>query len=189
MRRLLIALLISLAACTATPDKNLHDLTLDEAPYWDLESLAGFDDALRKAYETKNYFWINDGQSPIDFDDLDYAEFSKFNGKVRIYKSRNKENHMSVSFSACNGIRAIYERDGDLWKYVVFGQTTIACERGVKDKSGKQVILYTAMVADDWFAKLARDIANYDVSPDGQTLTLTNIEGEPLGIFKKRAKT
>ena len=122
---------------------------------------------------------------PIVFDGLDFEDFSKFSGKVRIHNARNSENYMAVAFSACNGIKAIYERDGKIWQYVGPSQTMVACERALIDKSGKQVILGTAMIADYWFKKLAPDIINYDVSGDGRTLTLLGASGEQLGLFTR----
>jgi len=174
-----------LAACNSIADPALHELHYDEVPQWELISFAGFDDALRTVYEAKNYFGIYGTDSPIVFDGLDYANFSKVAGNLRIHRARNSEDFMAIAFSSCNGVRGTYERADDAWRYVGPSQTMMSCERVVRDKSGKQVLLYTPMIADDWFKKLAPSVTRYKVSVDGQTLTLLGASGEQLGLFTR----
>ena len=192
----LLAPLLFVGAC-ATPTSEdmppdiltkpaMHELRYDEVPQWDLVSLLGLGDALKKAYETKNYSGIYGVDSPVVFDDLDYADFSEVDGKLRVHRTRNREDLMAITFSSCNGISGTYEREGDAWRYVGLSQTTIACERAVRDETGKQVILGTPMVADDWFIKIAPDVTSYKVSAEGHTLALLGASGETLGTFSRR---
>jgi hypothetical protein len=164
----------------------LHELPYDEVPQWNLVSFTGFDEALRKAYEAKNYSGIYGVDSPIVFNGLDYADFSTVAGKLRVHRARNSEHFMAIAFSSCNGIRGTYERDGEAWRYIGPSQTMRSCERVVRDKSGKQVLLYTPMVADDWFIKLAPAVKDYDVSNDGQTLRLLGVDNVELGMFTRQ---
>jgi len=195
MRGLLNIFLLALSGCAATPDvelnspkSELHNQVVSDAPYWNLVSLDGFDDALRKAYDTKTYQFF-DSSIPIEFDEMDYDEFSKYSGKVRIYSvdynAQNDSNLMKISFSSCNGIGASYRHDGQHWRHISSGQTLISCERLALETSGKPVLLWTPMLLDNWFRKLAPDITGYDVSTDDQTLTLHDVDGKALGVFKK----
>jgi len=190
---LILVPLMFVSACTMPKSKDgpiealakpeLHELPYDEVPQWELVSLKGLDDALRRAYEAKNYSGIYGVDNPIVFDGLDYADFSEVAGKLRIHIARNSKDFMAIAFSSCNGIRGTYERDGDAWRYVGPSRTAISCERVVRDKSGKQVLLSTPMIVDNWFMRIAPDVKNYYVSANGKTLNLLGANAEELGVF------
>ena len=58
-------------------------------------------------------------------------------------------------------------------------------DRSIPSKSGKFVSAPTAMLADRTFIKISSKIKGYNVSSDGQILTLLDAEGVELGVFKR----
>ena len=186
MTRLFYILFVGLTACVAAPEVTVPESIAS----WKLESLAGLDNLLRKTYETKSYFWPGHVEIPVKFEDLDYAEFSKASGSLRVIsQTRDNVDHMVIAFSSCNANFADYVRDGVVWRHLTTSHTAKACFSNATDSSGKQVALMTPMFVDQHFTALAPDITNYEVSSDGQILTLLGADNQALGVFRLEEAT
>lgn len=183
MRYIFILMLAFFAACASSQTMNLHEMPRDEAPYWDLVSLTGFDEAMRDVYDTNIYKPYSYGSVSIKRADVDFDEFKKVSGFARVYKL---DGHVGVTFQACNGISARYKIEDGEWVHKGVGATMRSCERVALESSGKAVVLATPMFADDWFKKIAPAIKGYRVSEDNLTLTLVDAANEDLAVFTYR---
>ena len=188
MRYILVALLGLLAACAAPQKMNLHEMSADEAPYWNLVTLRGLDDALLKIYEDQ-YFTLSEKPQGYDLEfdknEIDHESFKKVGGFVRILK---RDDLVYVNFQSCNGISARYKIKKRVWVHQTTGSSMRSCERTVVGKSGKVTVAATPMLADHIFFQLAPEIKGYHVSDDGQMLTLLDADDNALGVFNYRGE-
>ncbi len=200
MKSLIVFLSACLTACTHTQSSepaqtgplnltqtvplNLSEMSSEDAPYWDLVSFTGMDDAFRTAYDAKSFTWSTGDIIPVETFDLGFEEFKKISGRIRIF-SHNEQ--VFLSYSSCNGISARYETGptGSL-VFKSAGSTGMACEYTPISPSGKPVILPNPMYADNWFEGVARKVVSYEVSDDRQTLTLHNNNDDVLAVFSYR---
>ena len=183
MRYIFILMLAFFAACTSSQTMGLHEMHRDEAPYWDLVSLTGFDQAMRDAYDTNVYKHYSYGSVSVEHGNVDFDEFKKVSGFAQVYKLGDE---IGVAFQACNGISARYKVEDGEWVHKGIGATMRACERTAFGPSGKAVVLATPMFADDWFKNMVPAIKGYRVSEDNLTLILVDAAGEDLAVFKYR---
>lgn len=164
---------------------DLHTLHRDTAPYWDIVSFTGFEEMMRKVYDTQTYDGGSYGVVEMDIPDIDFDEFYHLSGFGHV---SGNEDTVSITFQSCNGTSARYEVEGKALSHKGIGQTMRACERVVVDKSGKRATVYTPMFADEWFASIAPKITGYSVSEDGQSLTLMDENRDVLAEFKYRGE-
>ena len=205
MKYILLTLAAGLSACAVSPKStsvaiaeapakislasqlngDLHTLHRDTAPYWDIVSFTGFEEMMRKAYDTDIYDGGNYGEIDLNLPDIDFDEFFEFSGFAHVYGHEGK---VYITYHSCNGISARYEIEDGSLAYKRYGETMRACERTVIGKSGKRATVYTLMFADDWFASIAPKITGYSVSEDGQSMTLTDENQDVLAEFKYRGE-
>ena len=174
-----LMLAVSLTACsTAASPLALHELPSKKAPQWDLVSVKGLNEHLKDAYESGTV----KGASEVG-----YNAFMKPRGTLKIGGATNSddEEEVHISFKTCGGFWVSYMRvDGSL-KAMSSGYPGVACWNHYGQKDGKDLFLYTQTLYNDFFGTILAKVTNYQVSNDGQTLTLLDASGEHLGVFKR----
>lgn len=169
MKALSIMTALCLAGCKATPMPDLYSHSAETAPVWSMVSLEGLDEALKQAYDTQSMTIYAQG-SPIDLKlaGIDFEDFVAVMGRLTIHKS---DNSVIIGFKSCNSLGAQYKYVGGALKYKDWIGTSMACP------------MSASMLVDAKFVELAPKIKGYQLSKDGQMLTLMDSNQNALGVF------
>jgi len=197
-----LMLAVPLTACsTAASSLALHELPSIEAPYWDLVSVKGLNEHLKKAHETdtvttKFYEWDNEvGEGivterirPVRVSHVDLEEFLKPRGVLKISgKSKfDPKAIMYISFQTCNPFNIIYVSHEGGFRAKDVSRNGLACWSNYGQKEEKEVYLPIQRFFDPFITDVLMDVTNYSVSHDGKTLTLLGQGSEELGVFKRK---
>ena len=183
-----IATVISAMALTACASVQattpLHEMAREDAPMWDMVSLQNLDEAFKASFERKTMI-VEFGGAPIplEFEGVNFEEFKKVEASTRIYK-RNDNVFISFDPSSCKaGIGVSYELVEEALEFKSFHQPGPACSRMVRGKSGKQYNIPTHYLVQTKFMEIAPQVKWYDVSSDGNALTLLDSENQELALF------
>ena len=171
--------LLLLSACAKFDDHNLLATPEGQGLGWEMVSLKGLDEALL----------ATDQADIVEQIDFKYTDLDDIKVRAGITKNPVKKRSLLINFMSCNSGAATYSIRGGKLRYKIHVGTLILCGRIIDGETGRRVILGTAAIVDELFQSLAPQVTNYDVSPDGQILTLVDKEGLPLGVFKRLAKS
>ena len=172
-----IILGLLLPACAEFNDHNLLAASpnANEILIWDMVSLKGLDEALLATHQA----------DIVEQASFKYTELDAFEVLAGVSKNPVKKRSLLIHFKSCNGSAATYDIRGAKLRYKSHVGTAMLCGTSIETETGRKTIYDTPIIVEGLLHKLAPQVENYDVSSDGQTLTLLGENDEQLGLFSR----